>query len=242
LAIKVLAYDNVRVLRHWLSDALCRLATGGGFSARQLYTDADEVLFSSTRPIILNGINAAATEPDLADRTIVQTLAAISGNQRRLEAELWEEFGQKHPRILGALLTAVAHGLKMLPDVKPDHLPRMADFAVWVMSCEGALWPKGTFMATYDSNINEAAETVLEADPVAPVLRRYLDRAGQFKGSASDLLEALNSITPENQQRAEDWPKRHNALSRILRRIAPTLRKVGVEITPEPTTGSGASS
>ena len=48
----VLAFDNVWGLPSWISDTLCRLATGGGFAVRQLYTDQDEVLFDATRPVI----------------------------------------------------------------------------------------------------------------------------------------------------------------------------------------------
>src|SRR5262249_30548469 len=47
----LLAFDNISGLRAWISDTLCRLATGGGFAARQLYTDQDEVLFDAARPI-----------------------------------------------------------------------------------------------------------------------------------------------------------------------------------------------
>jgi hypothetical protein len=53
----VIAYDNLSGIQHWLSDALCRLATGGGFSTRELYTDSDEVIFDAMRPVILNGID-----------------------------------------------------------------------------------------------------------------------------------------------------------------------------------------
>lgn len=35
----VLAFDNVSSLPWWLSDTLCRLASGGAFAVRQLYTD-----------------------------------------------------------------------------------------------------------------------------------------------------------------------------------------------------------
>jgi hypothetical protein len=38
----VVAYDNLSSLQPWLSDALCRLATGGGFATRELYSDADD--------------------------------------------------------------------------------------------------------------------------------------------------------------------------------------------------------
>src|SRR6266540_6048044 len=35
----LLAFDNLSGLPAWLSDALCRLASGGSFAVRQLYTD-----------------------------------------------------------------------------------------------------------------------------------------------------------------------------------------------------------
>src|SRR5271166_2330593 len=64
----VLAFDNLSSLPGWLSDALCRLASGGSFALRRLYTDADEVLFQAARPAILNGIEDIITRQDLADR------------------------------------------------------------------------------------------------------------------------------------------------------------------------------
>jgi hypothetical protein len=45
-----------------------RVASGGSFAVRQLYTDADEVLFQAARPTILNGIEDVITRQDLADR------------------------------------------------------------------------------------------------------------------------------------------------------------------------------
>ena len=197
----MLAIDNASGLPDWLSDTYCRLATGGGFSTRQLYTDDDEVLFGSTRPIILNGIDDIVTRPDLADRSIVLTLAAIPDDKRKLETELWREFKHRLPRILGALLTAVSHGLRTLPDVKLERKPRMADFAVWATACEGAIWSKGTFMAAYGANIAEAVEIVLEGEHVATVLRSYIKSNGEFTGTATDLLKGLNEIVPEDQQR-----------------------------------------
>ena len=84
----VLAFDNVSGLPAWISDTLCRLATGGGFAVRQLYTDQDEVLFDATRPVILNGIEDIITRPDLADRAILMMLEPIPEERRRPEQEL----------------------------------------------------------------------------------------------------------------------------------------------------------
>ena len=107
----VLAFDNVSGLPAWISDTLCRLATGGGFAVRQLYTDQDEVLFDAARPVSLNGIEDIVTRPDLADRGLFLTLEPIPEERRRPEAELWAAFEAERPRILGALLDAVAKGL-----------------------------------------------------------------------------------------------------------------------------------
>jgi hypothetical protein len=94
-------------------------------------------------------------------------------------------------------------------------------------------------MAAYTGNIAEAVEIVLEGDQIATSLRQYMDLKGEFSGTATDLLNALNSIVPETQQKAKGWPKRPNALSRVLRRIAPPLRKVGIEITFDERVGRG---
>src|SRR5262249_56994604 len=40
----VIVLDNLSSIQSWLSDCLCRLATGGGFSTRELYTDDDEII------------------------------------------------------------------------------------------------------------------------------------------------------------------------------------------------------
>lgn len=57
---QVVAFDNLSGLPDWLSDAICKLSTGGGFTARKLYTDDEEELFVFKRPVILNGIDAIA--------------------------------------------------------------------------------------------------------------------------------------------------------------------------------------
>jgi hypothetical protein len=120
----MLAFDNLSGLPAWLSDALCRLATGGSFAVRQLYTNDDEVLFQAARPLLVNGIEDVISRADLADRGIFLSLAPIGEQQRRSEIDLWREFEIARPRILGALLDAAVRGLQSLPDVRLASLPR----------------------------------------------------------------------------------------------------------------------
>ena len=110
----LLAFDNLSGLPNWLSNALCRLATGGSFAVRQLYTDDEEILFDATRPILLNGIEEVVSRPDLGDRAIFLMLPPIGEAQRRPESELWREFAIARPRILGALLDAMVHGMRAM--------------------------------------------------------------------------------------------------------------------------------
>ena len=226
----VLAFDNVSGLPSWISDTLCRLATGGGFAVRQLYTDQDEVLFDAARPVILNGIEDIVIRPDLSDRAVFLTLAAIPEERRRPEAELWAAFEAERPKILGALLDAVVQGLRMLPDIKLERLPRMADFALWASACEIALWPTGTFCSAYCGNRDEAVENVIEADPVAAAVRAVMEARTAWTGTATDLLDALAETAGERIAKSKTWPASPRALSGRLRRAATFLRKIGIEI------------
>jgi hypothetical protein len=225
----LLAFDNVSGLPNWLSDALCRLASGGSFAVRQLYTDDQEVLFESMRPILLNGIEDVVSRPDLGDRAIFLTLPPIADAQRRPEAELWREFEIARPHILGALLDAAVHGLRAMGRVHFDRLPRMADFALWAAACETALWPAGTVARAYAANRRAAIESIVEADPVATCLRSLMVDRSIWAGSASDLMRLcaeharVDISTP--------WTKNPRALAGRLRRAQTFLRTLGIEIT-----------
>jgi hypothetical protein len=226
----VLVFDNVSGLPAWISDTLCRLATGGGFAVRQLYTDQDEVLFDATRPVILNGIEEIVTRPDLADRAVFLTLEPIPEERRRPEAELWAAFEAERPRILGVLLDAVVEGLKRLPETRLEKLPRMADFALWATACETVLWPTGTFWSAYCGNRDEAVEGVIDADPIATAVRAVMATRTVWTGTASDLLGALAEVVGERVAKSKTWPDGPRALAGRLRRAATFLRKIGIEI------------
>lgn len=223
----LLVFDNVSNLPGWLSDSLCRVATGGGFATRQLYTDRDEVLFEGARPMILNGIEEMVNRPDLADRSIFVTLDHIPEAGRRTEGELWKLFYELRPAIMGSLLDAVAHGLKRMSASRVQSLPRMADFANWIMACEGALWPAGTFNEAYHHNRKGAVDELIDADPVANAARRLMATRERWTGTASDLLAAMRSGAGIKDL---NWPDSPRALAGRLRRATTVLREIGVAI------------
>src|SRR5258708_6416287 len=106
----LVAYDNLSYLPQWLSDALCRLSTRGGFGTRKLYTDDEEELFTAQRPTLLTSIEDVVTAGDALDRAVAFPLEQVPEERRRTEEELDAEFDSALPCILGALLDAVAAG------------------------------------------------------------------------------------------------------------------------------------
>jgi hypothetical protein len=229
-----LAYDNLSHVPPWLSDAMCRLSTGGGYATRELYTDQDEIIFDSQRPVLLTSIDEVATRSDLLDRCLIVWLPAIPEEKRRAEAELFEAFRKVQPQIIGALLDAVVVALQRLPSIKLPGLPRMADFALWATAAETAFgWPTGTFMAAYQSNRESANDVALEASVIAGPLLELLESLGQCVGSSSELLKALEERIGEQVCRLAGWPKNPRALSGQLKRLAPNLRTAGWTLEQE---------
>lgn len=228
----IIGLDNVSTIPIWLSDAICRLATGGGFSVRALYSDSDEILIDVTRPVIVNGIEDLATRGDLLDRSLVLHLPRI--DRYRREDDFWAAFTEAQPRILGALLDAVVSGLANVNQIELARSPRMADFAIWASATEPALGLEpGAFIAAYENNRADAHELALEASPLTEPLRTVADEG--FTGTATELLARLGDLVSEEVTRRKSWPKSAHTLGGALRRIAPDMRAVGISVVFERT-------
>lgn len=232
----IVALDNLSKLSASLSDSICRIATGGGFATRELYSDTDEILLDVQRLVIINGIEELATRGDMLDRGLLFFLPAIPEEKRISEEEFWSKFEEARPKIIGSLCNAVSKAMNNLSSVQLTQLPRMADFALWATAAEQGLgFRSGTFIKAYTRNRQDANALALEASPVAGELWKLVKAKGQWEGIAKELLGELNSelddAARQKMERQDIWPKNPRALSNILRRLAPNLRAVGVEIT-----------
>jgi hypothetical protein len=225
----VLGFDNVSMFTEEQSDALCRVATGGGFSTRRLYTDSDEVQFQATRPALVTSIVEVDRQSDLADRSLHVTCDRIGDAERRTEEDLHAAFTESHPTILGALLDGVACALANLAQTDLPELPRMADLALFVTAAEPALGhTPGTFVEAYRRNRDEAAEGAIEGTAVG----RYLIDVAQegFAGTATQLLDRIERKAGTDQPRRRGWPMSPRGLAGIVRRLAPALRTSGYSV------------
>jgi hypothetical protein len=234
----VVAFDNLSHLPSWLSDALCRLATGGGFATRELYTDDQEALFEAQRPVILTGIEELATRGDLLDRAVVLYLPPIPDKGRRPEAEFWAEFEGERPCLLGFFLDGVSTALRNRPTTRLEGLPRMADFALWAAAAAPSFgWTAEAFSAAYGANRGEANELTLEAAVISEPLRKLMHGRDEWTGRAMDLLAELEARADEATRKQRSWPTNPQALSNALRRIEANLRAAKVVVEFRSRTG-----
>jgi hypothetical protein len=226
----LVCFDNLSRLPEDLADAACRLATGGGFGGRQLYSDHDEAIFDATRPLVFNGIpELGAARPDFLDRVLIVEFLSLSSERRQDEAQYWSDFSARQPRILGALLDSVVAGIRNLPRVGLERPPRLADFALWVNACEEAIGiEKGEGMAACRVNATEARDLALEASPLYQSLAELACEG--FTGTVAELRARLETMVSDAVRRSVRWPKAPNGLSSALRRMTGTLRAAGVDV------------
>lgn len=219
------SFENMSNLSGKMQDALCTLSTGGGFSARKLYSDSDESVIEVKRPVIINGISPVATRPDLIDRVIHLDLPKIKN--RKTEVNLEQEFDSDLPGILGGLLTIFSKSLVVLPSIRIKKFPRMADFALLGEAVHKALGISKSFNEVFLENRTESLRRSLESSPVAMAVQELLSTRGKFDGTIKQLKATLDE---DFHQKGEGWPRSPKGLSEALKRTAPALREIGVGI------------
>jgi energy-coupling factor transporter ATP-binding protein EcfA2 len=220
----LVAYDNLSRLTTDLSDALCRLATGAGFSKRRLYTDVDELIVQVRRPVIINGIADLVRMPDLADRAIFIDLPARSTFQP--EKELEKAFEQNRPAMLGLIYDAISAALRGYAGEACSPGIRLADFERWVRAAapELELDPQEVSQAMGENRLM-GDRMLIEDDLVASLLVRMLDKQAEISGTPTELFAELRV---EAQEDAHLLPKGPRALSAHLKRFVPAFERTGI--------------
>ena len=219
----VVALDNVSYMPAWLSDAICRAVTGEGFARRRLYTDSDTAVTRFKRAIILNGIDVGATRGDLLDRLVPVELHRLDEQDRRTEAQLWQQYEGARPVILGGLLDLVSAVLRYLP-MPLERPPRMADFAEILAALDKATGSSA--LETYVDTQGQALAGAVDADHVARAVIALVNDVGTWSGIATDLLKELDARRGD-ERAPKGWPTTPNHLSGKLRRVAPAVRASG---------------
>lgn len=227
---RVLAFDNVSSISERMSDAFCRLSTGGSTPQRQNYTDTDQVPFVASRPFMISSVVDTITRSDLLDRVILVRPPRLSITIP--EEKLRKKFMRLRPQILGKLLDAVSQALRNKDSVD-IVMPRMADFTKWVYAGISALGvDPNAFLDVYRENIASIHSLALDS-PLARLIYKFAVKHpadGRWVGTATDLLQRLHDMADMALVESKEWPSIPSKLSNFLNRLINEFRAVGVHI------------
>lgn len=237
---QVVFYDNISTIPDYISDQLCRAVSGSGSSKRKLYSDDDDVIYNFKRIVGFNGINLGATKPDLLDRGLIIELERIDENKQLKPEDLWKQFEELRPQLLGYIFDILVKVLRWkndpnAPKLNLTRLPRMAEFAEYgemISRCMGN--PGNLFMNAYYDNIKLQSQEVLDSSIVATSISYFMTNRNDedWIGNATQLLSELEEqaevlkINTKNRL----WPKAPHTLSRRLNEIKTNLRQIGLEL------------
>ncbi len=234
----IVSFENISYLDPQAQDALCTLATGGGFACRQFYTNGEEFVLETKRPVMINGITPVATQPDLIDRVISIDAPNIPPDKRKDEQTLEAAWQEDYPYILGGLLDLFSAALCLLPEVNLKQKYRMADYQLLGEAVARALGhPEGHFTEVYEEAFAEGVERGLETYGVANAVQVLMAAKKPWEGTVMALLFALSQLPGVDRS---NWPKSPRGLSGQLKRLAPGLRRRGIVVEKLERTRNGA--
>lgn len=218
--------DNLSGVPQWLSDSLCRAATGDGQRNRTFYTNDDYSVRQFRRCVILTGIALDNWRGDLAERLLTVELQRINPAQRQTEVELRQRYEAARPQVLGGLLDVLCQVLAIRDQVTVPDLPRMADFARLLAAVDQVTdW--GSHDA-YRATTGNVAADVVASDPVAAFVVELVKENGEWSGTPGELLHYLNERAGHDGRTPRGWPSTPAALGSRLKSMAQALLTVGV--------------
>lgn len=134
------------------------------------------------------------------------------------------------PALLGALLDLFSATLRELPNVRLEDPPRMADFARLGEAMFRALGRPGRFVELYRARQQATSLAALESSPVACAVLALMETTPRWTGPAKALLETL----ARHHQDTATWPRSPRGLGDALRRSAPALRLLEIDVYFDP--------
>ncbi|WP_405493516.1 ATP-binding protein [Streptomyces sp. NBC_00096] len=223
----ITALDNLSHLPPDLSDLMCCIVTGAESIKRALFSDGDVYRSRYRRPLLLTGIDVGIIRPDLAERLL--PLRLVRPRVRRTEAELWAEYAQVLPVILGSLLDLTVKVRAADADIPADL--RMADFAHLCAQLDAASG-FGALNA-YRAGLDELNDDVIEGDLMAQTVLKHAagtEPGEEVRMTSAEWLHAITQLYAGEDFRPlpKGWPTTGKVFSDRLKRLQPTLAARGV--------------
>ncbi len=218
-------FDNLSSLSRRVSDVLALAVTGCSFTKRKLYKDSEEVILDLKSVVAINGVSLVAKESDLVDRSLIIALKRIEAEKIVTEKELWEEFEQDRPNILGCCFKVLAAAMNDKEEIKTREKIRMADFHVACIKVGKVLGVSedevSDILWENQKNVNKYT---LDEDVVALAVIELMQDKKDYTNSVSGLLCDLLDIVNMNGMTSIVLPKTPNHLSNRLSKVKSNLQ------------------
>ena len=217
--------DNLSSINRNISDTIARAVTGGSVTKRALYHNTKEVVLNIKAMIAINGVSVVARESDLLDRSLILELNRISAKKIKSEQELWEEFEQDRPKILGCIFRILSEALYDDKPITVKEKIRLADFHI-------ACIKVGRVLGMTDEEVSELLwenqrkinRHSIDEDMVACCVIELMKNKKSYINSMTGLLGDLNEIATQNSIIGSVLPKTPNHLSNRLSKIRSNLQ------------------
>ena len=227
-----LAFDNLSHLPKNFSDILCQAVTGGTYSKRKLYSNAEiyTVHFSGGN-IAVNGINRVVNRADLVDRSIMFELTRLSPDKLKGNQSFWDRFQSELPSILGGMFDLLSNAMKLLPDIEVRYQGRMTDFQRWGVAITQAMgYSKDHFTHAYGQNLDNAFEEISNSHPLCQAVERLLSEQEVLVDTIGNIHLKLTSIANELGISSDPrWPKHSNLLAKQFKELQVNFELSGIE-------------
>lgn len=226
---RLVMIDNENDLGKWLPNALCRLATGTGTSARTHYSWRGQSAFTVARPAIITALYLPTKQEDLLERSF--HIRVLKPNRHITIQKLKERFDMVSGQIFGAILDAISMSLavkKIMPE-ENLRLHRMADASYFIAcAAEKIGWksPEDFLKALKRNQMNALENAGGENLPLIQSLCKLMKDRSEWEGEPQKLLDDLNAISGDNDL----LPKAANALSRSLNALQSHITPYGLII------------
>lgn len=217
--------DNLSSINRNISDTIARAVTGGSVTKRALYHNTKEVVLNIKSMIAINGVSVVARESDLLDRSLILELNRISAKKIKSEQELWEEFEQDRPKILGCIFLILSEALYDDKPITVKEKIRLVDFHI-------ACIKVGRVLGMTDEEVSELLwenqrkinRHFIDEDMVACCVIELMKNKKSYINSMTGLLGDLNEIATQNSIIGSVLPKTPNHLSNRLSKIRSNLQ------------------
>ena len=171
----VCAFDNIEDINNQGSNALCQAVTGSASVKRSLYTNNDLSISRFHNTIILNGIDVIPEKDDLKERLLYLKLQKFTSDNIIREDELWENFENDRPYILGSIFLTLSGAMKMTDEPMPTYKPRMLRaFQEMVLIARALGIPDDEFVRIYNDNVEELKQLGKTKPVIVSAVKEYL--------------------------------------------------------------------